>query len=1306
MSRKEWIEEVKRKGPNRADSRLSASVQELEMAVCAGTGAEGEFSLDAGGRAIEGRVFSSRLAVRVQTPHFSGVSPRIRFAVDAAVLDPGQELCGVFGIVTDCGELTLPFRIQVQAPALPRELSEEEGGTRSDRFAELARVNPERALEIFSAPDFVYLLDAGKERTLYRALTRSGASAGAMQEFLRALCGSAPAALRAEPQELELDLTDFPLGKLRGTRQLQVSLLAGEGDAPELTVKAQGDFLQAELCAAEPKSGEEAAQEEGAGSDTGSGEQEETVPEEDTSENEKEESGSCQGMPVACVRCTVDLSRLHAAHNEGILVISGGGSELQIPVRVKCRGAMTMQGQRDLEHRRLVCAMTDALIAFCAGRLSKEEWLSAEQESISALERLMPGSEEPLLYQAHLCLLQGQKKEAIRDLRSLISRLQRSLSPENPNRGLRRFPAEDVDLYCYRIYLILRASGLPEVKRAVLGNLRRRFTRRPDDWRIAWLLLEVDPKYREDAARWELIRTLWERGARSPLLYLEAVRLVPGHVSGITPAEEGFVIALLSFALRRGMNGSAAVAAAVKVADQHRDWSPAIARTLQGQLGRETDEERKRALARALSTQLMKHEDYGERAFAVYDLALSLHVRMTGLAGAWMRACPGGEVRDLPEAILQSFSDRSMIRFSQKAWIYRCLYTCRERHEELWEKKKGELQDFLLRQLPMGRVSPDLVFLLRQCLPDPPGEDRENYVRILRAVQVRCDDPSIRAVLVADERLCGTREYPLDRGHCPVPLFGPRQHLLAVDRQGRRLAADGLLQIGAPAADWTIPADWELKDPAARLEQSGFEERGVDADNAAACEALAADGALSEEFRMELLGQLLSWEQEQGREEQLRRLLEQAGPALLSPEGRARVLRGMLEGGRTQEALSYLLAGTAQGLPDELIGEVVERSLAGEREVTGELRTLLWYGFLRGLRSPRLVHALCVAGGGLLAWRGQLWEFAAAEDLPVLAISLARQSLTSGVPCSGRVIAQLPPGELRDLAVRQHCDDAFHRGVLIESGVAAELCGRLLGREPQGESGARRTESPAPVPVTTNLMAPQKEKQEERPEERPQEEGTDAESAQRLLRPEPAPVRERAQVRPLSDIEALALLEWMALSGQRVDGPKRAAAEEIFDALCRRGIIFPFFSHLAAWADRTQAWVDQTFLELRVPPEHAWQKIEPVLHLTFPSGAVRELAMREVIPGAFTACVLLFAGEEVPVVITDRADGNREVTRGTVRAVPLLENGNGRLQALAQVSRSLQSGQTGQALEQMDAYQREDALVRALFARGGRERRS
>ena len=159
----------------------------IEETVRAGEAARGEFFVLSGnGLTVKGLVYSTDSRVRIPDNSFGGLRSRVAYEVDSELLADGEEIRGAFCLVTNGGEVKLPYVFRAEAGVSARMLSELK---RPVDFARLARENMDLAARLFEYRDFpsAPFMQGLRARTVYEGLKGGRDRAGAVEEFMVAM---------------------------------------------------------------------------------------------------------------------------------------------------------------------------------------------------------------------------------------------------------------------------------------------------------------------------------------------------------------------------------------------------------------------------------------------------------------------------------------------------------------------------------------------------------------------------------------------------------------------------------------------------------------------------------------------------------------------------------------------------------------------------------------------------------------------------------------------------------------------------------------------------------------------------------------------------------------------------------------------------------------------------------------------------------------------------------------------------------------------------------------------------------------
>ena len=165
---------------------ITVSETALHLDIECGSRVNGSFTIrSTNGYEIRAMIYSSQPWMTCEKQSFIGLEGKIGYTLDTGTFETGELLRGSFTIVSNAGEIQIPYDVRVRAPyceSAAGKISE------MDQFAALARDDWQEALRIFRSPEFARVfLHSDRHRRLYTALMGSRSTSMAMDEFLCAM---------------------------------------------------------------------------------------------------------------------------------------------------------------------------------------------------------------------------------------------------------------------------------------------------------------------------------------------------------------------------------------------------------------------------------------------------------------------------------------------------------------------------------------------------------------------------------------------------------------------------------------------------------------------------------------------------------------------------------------------------------------------------------------------------------------------------------------------------------------------------------------------------------------------------------------------------------------------------------------------------------------------------------------------------------------------------------------------------------------------------------------------------------------
>lgn len=183
---------------------------------------------------IRAMVFSSNKWMQCLESTIIGESGRVHYVFDTQALEIGETSEGCFSIVSNGGEITIPYHVHVRAPYCETSMGPM---NELDQFTMLARENWAEALKIFRTPDFRRVfLSHKKNQRIYDALIKSHDAALAMEEFLCTVKRKQTVSIRVSQDMIEFENLNHVVSE-------RLLIEKNQWGHVEIHVRTTGNFL-------------------------------------------------------------------------------------------------------------------------------------------------------------------------------------------------------------------------------------------------------------------------------------------------------------------------------------------------------------------------------------------------------------------------------------------------------------------------------------------------------------------------------------------------------------------------------------------------------------------------------------------------------------------------------------------------------------------------------------------------------------------------------------------------------------------------------------------------------------------------------------------------------------------------------------------------------------------------------------------------------------------------------------------------------------------------------------------------------
>ena len=697
----------------------------VDEAVRAGEPARGEFFVLSGnGLMVKGLVYSTDGRVRIPDNSFGGLRSRVAYEVDSERLSDGEEIRGEFCLVTNGGEIRLPYVFRAEAGAPARAVSKL---LRPADFARLARENMELAARLFECQGFssAPFMQGLKARAAYEGLRGGRDRFAALEEFLVAM-NMKPAV------EIHVKEETKRYGEHVGEFDDTLVIRKQNWGYVKLSIETEGEFL-------------EAAREKLTDRDFKNGEY--------------------------ALTYRMDPDKMHRGRNLGSITIKSPRREYRVYIVADGHEQEELQGMERIARRREFQRYLALRLDWESGRGDRSR-LAEEMGNELLRLRDTAGSEPVLdLLAAETAVMAGKTDRAAAALAECRDQI-------------RERQKEDPELYCFYQYLTMVVEKKPGQLESLVRLLHTYTGRAGRHFYLFLLLLKLDASvYDNPGVLLEWMREYFRNGCASPFLYIEACRLLEKEPS-LLREMDAFVIHALRLGLKRGLVGEALADRVADLAADAGRYHRLYCRLLMELYGAY---EKKELLA-AVCAMLIRGEDVSAQAFSWYGKGMDAGLGLTRLYEYYLASLPDDYGRLLPKEVLLYFSYAKDMDGTLKSKLYRNILLYLPEEDPLYQSYERDMEQFTMEQVFSARVDSRLAvlyerMLYRDMIDIPVARILPS---LLRSYRIQCKNPVMRQVIICHEELSREDIYQLQDGAAYVPLFSDQCVLVFQDAAGVR----------------------------------------------------------------------------------------------------------------------------------------------------------------------------------------------------------------------------------------------------------------------------------------------------------------------------------------------------------------------------------------------------------------------------------------------------------------------------------------------------------------------------------------
>ena len=593
-----------------------------------------------------------------------------------------------------------------------------------DNFARLAAKNFREAFLMYTDEKFLGLL-RGKNRKyipLYRGLSVNPVSYQHLEEFLIS-------AGKKEPVRLSLDKQERMSYVLNSSIKDTLYLYKNTWGYTRIEISVQGDFIEPEK---------------------------KVITSDDF-------IGRVYGLEYILNR-----DRLNGRRCTGRIVLKTVYEELSLEIEASPYAGMELVSSRFRKIRML--KIFRAFLALQLKKLDYRTWYDSSKQWITEIKE---ETEDffTLYADAYLAFCQEEK-----------TRLAELLWPIKTGEIRPQKPWEKA-VY---LYLAKEAGILPEEEQKIAPKLYAYYQQEPEDYiTLALYLKELENQGYHSP--WDLseLEKVYERGCRSPFLYLRAWRILSGQESLLRKLSP-FLIRVLLFAQKQDMLTEGLLLRTAHLSANIKKFHPTLYRLLAAGY----EKTGRKELLEAICRHIMNDRPTDPAYFHWYEKAVETDVRLTRLYEYYIETRPEDLKTPMPMPVKLYFSYNSTIGERKKTCLYAAVVEDKENDPISFENYEKLARDHAAAALKKGKINEYYAVLYREFYHEVTTAENAGYLaEVLFAHRLTVTDPKVRRVVVCHPALRDMQSYAITDGTAYPKIYSKDACILFEDEKKRRFGA-------------------------------------------------------------------------------------------------------------------------------------------------------------------------------------------------------------------------------------------------------------------------------------------------------------------------------------------------------------------------------------------------------------------------------------------------------------------------------------------------------------------------------------
>lgn len=705
----------------------------LKLNIESSTTYEGSFTVSSrNDHVIRAMVYDSRFVFKFESHSFIAKKFEVKYSFEARCLEAGRTFNGHISVITDGGEIKIPYEIEITPPVVKN------GNRKIDdlfKFAALAENDWNTAVTAFKRDDFqrTFIDKDPVLKQIYSSLiVDSEAPADqALEEFLVYIHKKRALTLTVSKTRISIEMP-------KETSQVSVDISKNTWGYTNSVVKSKDDFL---------------------------------IPSK-TAIVSNDFTGNMFTLDIL-----VNPELVPEGVNYGTIEIVNIYQTIRIEIVLVAPNTKTGLPVRDLNTTQKIKKSQIRLFnAYMDYRMDKLDFQQYIENTLFAYDSLSTLCAEEDLYRLgvmHMNIMDGETERVMQE----ITRIEADVDHSNMNPTQKAY-------YLYLKALIEKdAKSISHAKNFIALNYAKDSKNRMF---FFWLLLFLDDELSNDSAKlYKEIAALYDQGYNSPIMYMELCEILNNNPLVLKNIKE-LEITTIRWGLRHRFISDEVVEVFIRLAREFKNFDSKIFAMLEAIYDRTKDEE----VLKSICSMLIGAKKLDNKYHRFYRDAVEKSLNFVGLNECFVKSMNFSRYDLIPTSVLMYLNYKNTLSEAEQAYLYANVIYNKASNKSVYHEYSTTMQDFMENMIIKGTVSDDLTVIYDEFL-DPETVNpiyADKLINIIFRRKLVCDNKGVRAVVVTHQELEDVQVVPLVNGEAYIEILSPDASIVFEDNLGNRYA--------------------------------------------------------------------------------------------------------------------------------------------------------------------------------------------------------------------------------------------------------------------------------------------------------------------------------------------------------------------------------------------------------------------------------------------------------------------------------------------------------------------------------------